>query len=121
MESLENTSLLLDDPSMESAQGAEAACSAYIAYLLGPDGTSVGPCRTSDLSELGLRLRAPVACGVGVGQRYEISIRPVENSEDELAGEGHYVTVVQTCFLGQADRECCLQVGVRFDRPMFLS
>ena len=78
-------------------------------------------CATQDLSESGLYVRLPAACGLSVGQRCEIgfvgNVDPAKPSS--IAGEIRYATVVRTDAITPAsDKQ--IGAGLRFDQPLFL-
>lgn len=78
-------------------------------------------CATHDLSETGLYVRLPVACGLSVGQRCEVgfegSVDPTEPSS--VAGEIRYATVIRTDAVSSAS-EKQIGAGLRFDQPLYL-
>ncbi len=78
-------------------------------------------CSTQDLSESGLYVRLPVACGLSVGQRCEVgfegNVDPAKPSC--AAGETRYATVVRTDAISPASDKR-IGAGLRFDQPLFL-
>ena len=87
-----------------------------------PFGSAPMICGTAaDISEAGLFLHVPAACGVTVGQRYELllSEQTADDNEPEVMSAGCYATVVRTAPLRQEGGPA-LGVGMRFDQPLYL-
>lgn len=78
-------------------------------------------CMTDDLSEGGLFVRVPVACGLAVGQRCEVGFGDVADGVglSSVAGEIRYATVIRTHAVPQ-DTGDLIGAGLRFDQPLFL-
>jgi hypothetical protein len=78
-------------------------------------------CMVKDWSKGGMYLFADPACGLSVGQRYEIALATPAAPATPAAGQvdGCYATVVRTELVSRVDGPR-IGAGIRFDQPLLL-
>ena len=91
------------------------------ARIVRMDSSEVLRCPVSEFDEECIRIEAPVACGLSVGQRYEVIFADSPEAERfaRLVGDAHYVTVLQT-EVRPSPQGAQLGINMRFDQPLML-
>jgi hypothetical protein len=90
--------------------------------LFSLDGREILQFTTDEIGEGGLRFKAPIGYGLGVGQRYEVVFPEdvVDRGWANLAGDGHYATVLRTEMHAENLSDQHIVIGLRFDQPLVL-
>ena len=85
-------------------------------WMIDPDDSTVFRCRCVDLSESGLRLRAPLGYGIRKGRRYELCSHLHDRTHGPQLGfaVSRWATVVRSRMLPD-ETDDCVDVGLRLD------
>ena len=100
-----------------STRRASRRLTAYITAMGCTDGVC---CATENMSEEGLYVLAPAACGLQLGQRCEVVLReePGASLWSSYSDSGCYATIVRTESISHSGTPM-LGAGLRFDQPFY--
>ena len=103
----------------DDRRNTQRLCRKLSATLVGRDGAKL-TCETKDVSEGGMYVAAPSACGFSVGHRVEFALHePCKKTGRWLnLAEECYATVVRTEALPGPDTK--LGIGLCFDQPVLV-
>ena len=99
---------------------SRSQCGLSVTLIGGSEG-AIAPCVATDVSESGIRVRAPAGHRIAVGHRLEVFLyrdRP-GGAGPEVVSDGHFATVVRT-ETGDGTLGGTVAVALCFDQPLFL-